>query len=329
MKLRSLLPLCLLALLPALAGCHGKVGTPQQKIGRVEVACDATFENILDQEIDVFEYTYTTANRQVLVVPYYVSQQAAFDSLVTPDNDITTVVAARKLTDSERTRLKNRKLPVREQQIAVDAVAIIVNNENDVPSLSIDELRSILTGEVMQWDDVWPSALDSITVIFDENGSSLIKYMEDKVMNGKPFGSNIHAQGSSSKVFEAVNRMKGAIGIIGVSWISRDLEGVALSKEEVRARSTGSEATSFDFDRNVRVLPISVSRDDLAYKPYQPYIHDGRYPLHRPIYMITTVPGGASGAFYSFVTSLQGQKVIQLTGVLPATYTPRVVQIGD
>lgn len=46
--------------------------------------------------------------------------------------------------------------------------------------------------------------------------------------------------------------------------------------------------------------------------------------------MITTSVGGTlNRAFYSFVTGMQGQKVIQLTGVLPATVQPRMVQLSE
>ena len=76
---------------------------------------------------------------------------------------------------------------------------------------------------------------------------------------------------------------------------------------------------------------IAVRNDDAlkAYKPYQAYIFDGSYPLYRSIYMITTAPGGSLGhGFYSFVTGFQGQKLIQMTGILPATVRPRMVNVN-
>ncbi|MBP3535231.1 MAG: hypothetical protein J6J53_04360, partial [Muribaculaceae bacterium] len=85
MKFKRLLPA--LVVLPALmaAGCgERKAGTVEQKVEHMQLACDASFENIMDQEIDVFEYSYNNSRRQALVVPYYVSQSAAFDSLMNP-----------------------------------------------------------------------------------------------------------------------------------------------------------------------------------------------------------------------------------------------------
>lgn len=324
--------LCVMAVSAAmLASCGGSDKGDSRRDGNVsevDMACDASFENIMDQEIDVFEYSYSNSKRQAFIVPFYMSQRDAVDSLLNDSNTFSTIVIGRELNKAEMTRLSNRKRNVRQQQIAVDAVAVIVNNANDIPSLTVDELSQILTGEARVWDDVYPSLLDSITVVFDQNGSSLMEYIKERVTGGKPFGPNVYAQGSSQGVFEAVSGIKGAIGIVGVSWLSTDMDGAALSKDAVRQRSEGSEVVELGFNPAVRVLPVSPERGVEACQPYQAYIYDGRYPLHRPIYMITTAPTGSpASAFFSFVTGSQGQKVILLTGVLPATKNARVVNL--
>lgn len=328
MKMRSLSSwLMPAAVLLGMCGCKGK-GVQPPAHGDVDVACDASFANIMDQVIDVFEYSYRNQKREVDVIPFYVSQKAAIDSLLSTDNFINTVVVGRELTKEETTRLRNRKLNPRTEKIAVDAVALIVNKQNDIPELTMNELRQILSGEVMLWDDVYPSRLDTIRVVFDQNGSSLIDYMRDKVNGGKPFGGKVYAENSSAEVFETVNRLKGAIGVIGVSWISTDMNGVELTREELRERSEKSDVNIMSFNPDVRVLPIREDDEVEAYKPYQQYIYDGRYPLHRPVYMITTAPTGSwSRAFFTYVTSSQGQKVILMTGVLPARKEVQVYEL--
>lgn len=308
-----------------------KPGKAEQRVEHMRLVADATFENIVDQEIDVFEYYYNNTRRQALVVPYYVNQSAAFDSLLA-DGNVRTIIAARKLTPAEKTRLRNRKRKPREQKIAVDAVALIVNPKNPQDVISMKELRGILSGEIKTWKDMWPTTLDTIRVVFDENGSSLVQFMRDSINGGKPFGAAVYAEGSSREVFDAVSRRPGALGIIGVSWVSTDMDGTTLSKEEMRERSEKSDTTNLSFHPDVKVMAVSGDDSPQAFKPYQAYIFDGRYPLFRPIYMITTSVGGTlNSAFYSFVTGMQGQKVIQLTGVLPATVQPRMVQLtgGD
>ena len=71
---------------------------------------------------------------------------------------------------------------------------------------------------------------------------------------------------------------KGAIGIIGVSWISADMRTRDMSRDERIKSLQEQDTTVADFDPAVKVL--KVRRDDQlrAYKPYQAYIYDGTYP---------------------------------------------------
>lgn len=319
-----------LAALSLLASCSRKPATPAgPKVQQMQIACDATFQNIMDQEIDVFEYSYSNKKRLALVVPYYVSQNVAFDSLLDPDNSIRTIVAGRRLTDAEKTRLRNQKKKPREQRIAVDAVALIVNNDNPQDVISMQELRDILSGKIARWSDMWPTKLDSIRLVFDQNGSSMVQFMRDSVNAGQPFGAKVYAEHSAAEVFEAVGKYKNAIGVIGVSWITTDMNGQNITRDEMRRRSTANDTTNLSFTDRVKVLAVASDNSPQAYKPYQAYIYDGRYPLYRSVYMISTSVGGSlNNAFYAFVTGMQGQKVIQLSGILPATVQPRMVNVS-
>lgn len=318
------------ATLAALTACGGnRTSEPTEpKIEKMVLASDATFENIVDQEIDVFEYTYNTNKRQAFVIPYYVSQRAAFDSLLNTDNSVRTIVAARTLTPDEKRYLTSRNIKPREKQIAVDAIALIVNEKNPQDVISLKELRQVLSGEVKTWNEMWPTKLDSIRVVFDQNGSSVMQFLRDSICGGTPFGPNVYAEQSSRDVFEAVTSRPNAIGIVSVSWVSANMDGTTLSKEEMRQRSSANDTTMLSFNSSVKVMAVAGDESVQAYKPYQAYIYDGRYPLYRPIYMITTSVGGTlNSAFYAFVTGMQGQKVIQLTGVLPAVFQPRMVNV--
>lgn len=173
-----------------------------------------------------------------------------------------------------------------------------------------------------------PCKLGEIDVIFDHQGSSTVKYMRDSVMNGRQFGAHVSAVKSNPDVFKAVASNKNAIGIIGVSWVSSDLSDRQKSVEELAQAVEKSDTTALEFNTDVKVLKIRGNNEVTAYKPYQAYIFDGSYPLYRSVYMVSTSPGGTvSHRFYSFVTGFQGQKIIQMTGILPATVRPRMVQV--
>lgn len=288
-----------------------------------KIACDDSFEKIMQQEIDVFEYSYPKYN----VMPYYVSEKDAVDSLMSL-GDVKTVVIARPLTEKETSYLKSHDKNVRERKIAVDALALIVNPANTIEQLSVKELAEILSGKVTEWGEIEPNKMGKIDVVFDNQGSSTVQYMRDSLLNGGNFGPNVFAQKGNKQVFEAVASNPRAIGVIGVSWISSDLTHGEKSTEQLVEQANANDTTTLDFDNRVKVLKVS-GRDRIdAYKPYQAYIFDGSYPLYRSIYMTTISAGGtAASNFYVFVTGFVGQKIIQMTGILPATVTPRMVSL--
>lgn len=282
--------------------------------GTTTLVCDNTFENIMKQEVDVFEYQYPEAH----ILARYATQTEALDSLLSLNTK--TIVISRDLTDAERESLKKRQRTPRSTKIAVDAVALIVNPANPVGKLTIPEVADILSGRSRQWNDLQPSDLGEISVIFDDHNSSLVTYMRDSLLHGGQLGPNVYAQGSIPAVFKTVMENKNAIGILGVSWITSDMSSADLPakelSEQVMSDTPIQGATLVD---SVKVLSIYRPGEARAYKPYQENIFNGTYPLYRQIYMITTgASGSLAGGFYAFVTGDIGQKIIMKTGILPA-----------
>jgi len=286
--------------------------------GMAVLACDETFENIMQQEIEVFEELY----RQHSIIPYYIDESACVDSIL--KGHVQCAVLSRELTDKELEYLKSKGRTVYQQQIAVDAVALIVNPMNPLESLSMTEISEILSGEVTQWDQVVPGGKGDIQIVFDHQGSSTVKYVRDKLLGGKEFGGHVYAQSDNSQVFEIVESNKNAIGIVGVTWLTSDMKHPKLDIKErvdiVEGTDTMMlETSEEDFVEGIKMVAVRRDNSLDAYLPYQQYIYDAQYPLHRPMYMVSLgVPGSPAHSFYSFVTGVQGQKLILTTGVLPA-----------
>lgn len=309
------------ALTAAMTSCDKKAANTSTS-GVGSIVCDASFENIMSQEIDVYEYIYPKAS----IIPYYVDEHSAIDSLL--DLKTKAIVVTRRLTQQEIDYLKSKKKNVKQSRIAVDALALIVNPSNPVEILSKKEIAEILSGKYTDWDQIVPGKTGKIEVVFDHQGSSTVQYMRDSLLNGADFGPNVYAQKTNADVFKAVSANKNAIGVIGVSWISSDLREREYTREELAAASERSDTTAISFDPRVKVLKVRGNDEVTAYKPYQAYIYDGSYPLFRSVYMINTAAGGSIvQGFYSFVTSFQGQKIIQMTGILPGTLSPRMVSL--
>ena len=306
------------------SGCKSK--TPSTS-NLCKVICDESFKNILDDEIQMFEYHYQDRNYSVL--PRYLDESSALDSLL--NEKVNVIITYRDLTLEQKRILKGQNRAFRSMRIAVDAIALIVNNENDIDFLSMSDIKAILTGKKTKWGQVYPTKLkdNPIKVVFDRNGSGVVHYMKDKFNDGEDFPITYYAQGSSQAVFDYVEKDKNAIGVIGVSWITDDLKSRVKPAEERYADFNKPDTMELrSFTNKIKVL--GVSRDEINdYKPYQQYIFDGNYPLTREIFAIDASGlGTADHNFYVFITSVLGQKIILQTGISPANLPMRVIELA-
>lgn len=301
--------------------------------GSAILMCDEGFKNILDEEIEVFEYSYPEAS----IIPFYVSESQAIDSLLADKTQA--IIVTRELTKDQIKYMKSKfKRVVRTNCIAVDAVALITNKDNPVNQLSLEEVKEIMSGKISKWNQLAGTDSTAIRLVFDNAGSSTVSYMRDKFL---PKGvqisdnKNAFAQNSNSQVFDIVKKDKNAIGIISVSWLGDDLSAakkVPLDKRmEDYSRENDTIASALTSEVNILKISNPTEQNDfspIGYKPYQAYIYSGEYPLFRKVYMISTASNSTLlHSFYSFVTGFVGQKIITLTGILPYHYPQRVVNL--
>ncbi len=325
MKRRIDILATLMVALLVLTACGDQRPKSTSTRGLARIMCDESFQSVLEQEIAVFEYQYPEAS----IMPDYVNEHDALDSLF--HNKVDLIIISHDLTKDQKMSLKKIGRGYRTKMIAVDAIAVIVNKQNDIDELSMDDLRDIFTGKVTRWGEVFPTKLknDTIKVMFDGSGTGVVHYMKEKFLNGGNFGPNVYARGSSPEVFKAVEEYKNVIGFIGVSWITSDLKSaeipIAQKYEELK---TQNEVSVIDFTDRIKVMPVRGDDQVQGVKPYQAHINSGDYPLVRTIWAIdASYNGMLDHGFFTFLTGVIGQKIILQTGILPAAEPVRYVEV--
>jgi phosphate transport system substrate-binding protein len=274
-------------------------------------AADESFFPILDEELEIFEALHS----QRVLKPIYTNQEEAITKLM--KNETWLGFTTRRLSDREMENLKARKFVPRIIPIAYDGLAIIVNNSNPDTCITVKDFARILSGEVSQWKDVYPtSKLGEIDVVFDHAKSSTVTWCVDSILGGKPINSkNIGAVKKSSEVIDWVEKHQNAIGIIGSNWLNDK-----------------RDTTNVTFNKNVTVM--KVSRMDTAtpqnsWRPYQYYLYNGNYPLIRTIYALLNEPrNGVPSGFAHFCRLPKGQLVILKAGLLPIQANMNVREVS-
>lgn len=301
--------------------------------GSATMYCDDGFRHILQEEIEVFEYQYPNS----AIIPFYVDEQTAMDSLLEDKTQL--VVTTHELTKDQIQYIKDKyRRIVRQRCIAVDAVALIVNKDNPVSSLTLDDIKGILNGEISKWNQLAVPDEGNIKLVFDNQGSSTVSYMREKFLgNDKKISDNPNAfaQKDNAEVFDVVKKDKNAIGIISVSWLGADLSEAKNVPIEKRMEdyAVENDTIATNLTTEVKILKVSnpVEENDYSttgYMPYQAYINSGEYPLFRKVYMISTATGSSVlNSFYQFCGGFIGQKIISKTGILPYHMSARMVNL--
>lgn len=301
--------------------------------GSAVVYCDDGFRKILEEEIEVFEYQYPNS----AILPFYVDEQTAMDSLLEDKTQL--IVSTHELTQDQIKYIKDKfRRIVRQRCIAVDAIALIVNKDNPISSLTLDDIKAIIEGKISKWNQLAIPDDASIRLVFDNQGSSTVSYMREKFLdeNGKVSDNkNAFAQKDNAEVFDIVKKDKNAIGIISVSWLGSDLQEAKNVPVDKRMEdySVENDTIATNLTTEVKILKVSnpIEENDystVGYMPYQAYIYSGEYPLFRKVYMISTATkSSVLNSFYDFTSGFIGQKIISKTGILPYKMSARLVNL--
>ncbi len=289
-----------------IVSCGDKVSTDGKwtdtyASGEVEVAIDASFSPIIDEELALFHYQYKKAN----ITPIYTDEVNGLNLLL--KDSVRLCITARRLKEGEMEYFRQKQFRPKEILLAKDALALIVHKSQQDTLITTNQLRDILTGKAKRWSDLYPGASNAeIQVVFDNKNSSTVQFVIDSICYGKPlYEDNLSVEDNSKAVVDYVSNTPNTIGIVGANWVTDD-----------------RDTTHLTFMKDVRIMSVSSQPKANAansFKPYQYYLYSNEYPLARPIYMILSDPRrGLSWGFCQFLQTFKAQKVILKSGLLPA-----------
>jgi phosphate transport system substrate-binding protein len=185
--------------------------------------------------------------------------------------------------------------------LALDAVAIIVNNNAKDSIFEIKDLQNMLDGT----DTV------HIPVMDGKSATSAVRYAMDSILKGKPLGRRVSAANNSEGVIKYVSENPHAVGFVGVSWI-----GEGQANENL-------------FTKRVTVASIRCTGclGPTYVKPYQANIALRRYPLVRSLYYVLKENySGVGSNFANFLQYERGQLIFSKAYLWP---TKMSFQIRD
>ena len=185
---------------------------------------------------------------------------------------------------SSRALKDDEKADVEGTTIALDGIAIIVNNASKVEDLTVDQLKQMFTGEITNWSEVGGDD-GEIVLIGREAGSGTRDGFESivDVKDSCKYAQELTATGA---VISAVETNPLAIGYASLSAVGDTVKMVTVGGVEC------SEET----------------------------VKDGSYEVQRPFVFVTNKSVTLSEqaqAFFDFATSADAADLIRTAGAVP------------
>ena len=109
--------------------------------GKIVVAGSSSVSPVMEKLIEAYKAVNPNAEIELQTNDSSAGMTAAIEGTC----DIG--MASRELKDNEATELKS-------QAIAKDGIAVIVNTNNTLDSLTLDQVKAIYTGETTVWSDI-------------------------------------------------------------------------------------------------------------------------------------------------------------------------------
>lgn len=278
--------------------------------GKIEIVADESFAPLLRNEITTFSSIYKEA---VINAQYLPEMKVMAQFYSNPE--IRLMIVSRRLYDDEKQYFEKLGLPPHEIKIAIDAVAFVISTENADSNLEYEQIEGIVSGRIMSWKQINPqSPLDTISLVFDNQQSSTVRFLSEKLLQNLQLTKQAFAVDSNPAVINYVQRNPSSIGVIGVSWVSdRD------------------DSTAGKFLKQIRVVAVAAKdAPGIFYVPSKEFIYSMHYPFLRELFIISQEKhSGLGTGFATYVASDEGQRIVQRSGLMPIDNAVRIIELKD
>ena len=274
-KLMTLLTAGMLTM-ACLTGCGGNSGNDAQQGSTLSGSITLSGSTSMEKLSKALQEGFMASNRGVTVNVEFNGSSAGIEQVLKGSVNIGN--ASRNLKEAEVSE------GAVENIVAIDGIAVIVDNANKVTDITTEELQQIYTGEVTNWSQIGGTNTP-IVVIGREAGSGTRGAFEEllEIEDKCEYAQELDSTGT---VLANVSATPGAIGYVSLDVINDTVSTVKLDGVE----------------------------------PTEENIAGGSYSLCRPFVMATkgeiSEQNEVTQAFFAYIASEEGQAIIKQVGLI-------------
>jgi len=195
-------------------------------------------------------------------------------------------MSSREVTAAEKTKYPAFVVT----SIAQDGIAVIANPANEIPFITLEQIRDIYLGKITKWTQITganvPNTNNQIVIIGRDSASGTRTYFDETILLKATPAKTMLEKNSNGAVLQTVAQTPGSIGYVSIGFVSED----------------------------VKSLPIWYNAQKIV-APTIDNVKSKTYPVSRDLYVITNgQPAGLAGDFIRYILSPDGQKIVAEEG---------------
>ena len=197
--------------------------------------------------------------------------------------------SSRTMKDDEKSKAAaSRGGTLMETAIALDSLAVFVNQQNPLRELTIAQVSDIYTGKTKNWKDVGgPNA--PIVIYGRESSSGTYEYFREHVLKKADFTPATQTLQGTAAIINAISKDPNGIGYGGIAYA-----------------------------KDVRALGMKTDATAAAVAPSAATVADGTYPLSRKLFLYysSAAPQRVS-EFVNWALTPEAQALVSDVGYFP------------
>ena len=188
--------------------------------------------------------------------------------------------SSRPIKDTELDKGVTNGRSIKAHVIAMDGIVVIVNPANKISALTKNQVKQIFTGGISSWSQLGGDS-EKIVVISRDSSSGTFEAFGTLALDGAKVRADALLQASNQAVASIVAKTPGAIGYVGLGYVTEAVKGIELSG-------------------------VKASKETVL---------TGKYALGRPLFMYTNgEAAGLAKQFIEYILSPEGQKLVEEEG---------------
>ena len=190
-------------------------------------------------------------------------------------------MSSRRAKTTEVSAAQAKGVSLKPTIVAYDGIAIIVNSNSPVSTLTKRQVEQIFAGDITDWSAVGGSA-GKISIYTRNTSSGTYSDFRDLAMKKRDYAGSSQKMAGNEQITSEVGKNPSGIGYVGLAYIN---------------------------DPGIKVVSIE------GLLPSKESVLDKKYPYARPTFYYTNgEPTGEAAKFIEFTLSDAGKKIVEKVG---------------